>query len=720
MPEQWTTPEGDVEFGTRDVRLRVVWTPGSPVVAHVAEARVHGSLGGPAHVSGGSDPRKVQPLVEILAVGHGHRSGNLRNTATAVGARMRYLGHDLEDEAGWRTLRVRQRDAETGLEAVSVLRAHADRAAVEAWTIVRNTGDEPVHLQAVSSLVLADPVGARRLEDVVSIEGSSEWLGEWRWSAHPVRGQDGLPDVGLATHQHQDGRGARAVVGRGAWSSGERVPCGVLTTADATTSLAWQVQNAGGWRAELAERLAADGTGVLVLGLLGPTDADHGWLHTLAPGEHFTSVPVSVAWAGGGWQAAVAELTGHRRALRAPARAGTRVVFNDYMNTLMGDPTTERLLPLVDAAARAGADYFCIDAGWYDDGGDWWDSVGEWRPSRTRFPDGGIDRVLEAIRSAGMVPGLWLEPEVVGVRSPLAHELPDDAFLQRRGVRLVEHGRYLLDLRAEQARKHLDAVVDRLVEDHGVGYLKLDYNVTPGAGTDRDADSPGDGLLRHTRAYLDWLDGVLARHPQLVVENCASGAMRSDYALLTRAELQSTSDQQEPLRYPAVAAGALVAVLPEQAANWAYPQATMTDEEIAFTMVTGLSGRLYLSGRLDAMTDHQLGLVAAGVELARSWDDGAARSVPVWPAGLPAWDDPWVAVGRTTSSETVLAVWWRGHGDPEVTLDVPASDVEVVYPPAPDDGALQIRTDGTSVRLRAVRGEPVARMLRIHHPDAGC
>lgn len=35
----------------------------------------------------------MQPLVEILAVGHGHCSANLRNTATAVGARLRYVSH---------------------------------------------------------------------------------------------------------------------------------------------------------------------------------------------------------------------------------------------------------------------------------------------------------------------------------------------------------------------------------------------------------------------------------------------------------------------------------------------------------------------------------------------------------------------------------------------------------------------------------------------------
>ena len=42
--------------------------------------------------------------------------------------------------------------------------------------------------------------------------------------------------------------------------------------------------------------------------------------------------------------------------------------------------------------------------------------------------------------------GLWLEPEVIGVRSPLAATLPDDAFFRRHGVRVSDSGRYLLDL----------------------------------------------------------------------------------------------------------------------------------------------------------------------------------------------------------------------------------------------------------------------------------
>ncbi|MFD9390139.1 hypothetical protein ACFWBB_05175 [Streptomyces sp. NPDC060000] len=67
---------------------------------------------------------------------------------------------------------------------------------------------------------------------------------------------------------------------------------------------------------------------------------------------------------------------------------------------------------------------------------------------------------------------------------------------------------------------------------------------------------------------------LLDRHPRLVLENCGSGGLRMDYAQLAVAQLQSTSDQQDPFRYPPIAAAAATAATPEQAAVWAYPSRT--------------------------------------------------------------------------------------------------------------------------------------------------
>ena len=199
-------------------------------------------------------------------------------------------------------------------------------------------------------------------------------------------------------------------------------------------------------------------------------------------------MPVALALAAdGGPDGAFAALTRYRRATRRPHPDHRQlpVVFNDYMNCLMGDPTTAKLLPLVDAAAEAGAEYFVIDAGWYDDeDGGWWSTR---RRLGTRPPPASPDRAgfmksWTASGSVGMVPGLWLEPEAVGVSSPIAKSLPEEAFFRRDGQRVSEGGgRYHLDLRHPAARAHLDEVVDRLVGEWGVGYLKLDHNTDSGS-----------------------------------------------------------------------------------------------------------------------------------------------------------------------------------------------------------------------------------------------
>lgn len=99
------------------------------------------------------------------------------------------------------------------------------------------------------------------------------------------------------------------------------------------------------------------------------------------------------------------ELTKYRRMIRRKNADNEKlcVIFNDYMNCLWGNPTTAKELPLIDAAHKAGCEYFCVDAGWYADGF-WWDNVGEWLPSKERFPNG-LEEVMDYIRSKGMIPG---------------------------------------------------------------------------------------------------------------------------------------------------------------------------------------------------------------------------------------------------------------------------------------------------------------------------
>ncbi len=492
-------------------------------------------------------------------------------------------------------------------------------------------------------------------------------------------------------------------------------------------TLLWQIEHNGPWHWQVGEH-AGTGTGSTYVSLLGPTDAEHHWRLTLQPGESFETVPVAVALSNDGFEGAVARLTRYRRVLRRPHQDHSRlpVIFNDYMNTIMGDPTTDRLLPLISAAARAGAEYFCIDAGWYSELGErWWGSVGAWAPSRTRFPNG-IAEVLDRVRAEGMVPGLWLEPEVVGVHSPIADQLPVEAFFTRGGKRVVEQDRYQLDFSHPRAREHLDKVVDHLVGDLGVGYLKMDYNINVAPGTDRSGAEAGVGLLAHNRAFLDWVDRLLDRHPGLTIENCSSGGMRTDYALLSRLQLQSTSDQEDLLRYPPIAAAAPIAIAPEQAAVWAYPQPEWDDERIAFTLCNAMLGRIHLSGHLDKMTPAQFDLVAQALKVYKQVRVDLSEAVPFWPIGLPGWTDPWVALGMRSTAATYLVVW-RRHLGPGGTSDEAGPDeislriggnasgsaARVLYPV--HGGRLEWEASSGELRVQLPR-TPSACLVRVAAP----
>ncbi|GAA1941782.1 alpha-galactosidase [Kitasatospora viridis] len=681
-------------------------------------------LGPPDQCGGAPRPGAPLPLVEVTAAGHGRHWSGRHLIDTMIGERLRHRSHRATRDGDWHVLTVELHDPVTGLAAELVHRSPAGLPVLRTQVTLRNEGPAALHLESVSSLVAGcltdgDP-GA--LESADLLWADNDWLAECRWQRTPLRAAS--PATGSRYHAPRAGRTTQVVAGQGVWSSCGRLPMGGLTDRRSGRTALWQIEhNGGGWRWESGVR---DDTAYAAL--FGPTDTDHGWRRVLEPGERFETVPVALAPSqDGGPDAAFAALTRYRRLTRRQHgdHRSLPVIFNDYMNCLMGEPSTDKLLPLIDAAAEAGAEYFVIDAGWYaDQDENWWTTVGAWEPSASRFPGPrGIHEVLDRIRERGMVPGLWLEPEAVGATSPVAGSLPDGAFFRRDGQRVTEAGeRYHLDLRHPAARAHLDEVVDRLVGEWGVGYLKLDHNTDPGSGTSgHPGERPADGLLGHNRAQLDWLDGVLDRHPELVIENCASGGMRMDHALLSRLQLQSTSDQQDLLRYAPIAASAPTAVTPEQGAVWAYPQPEDSLDEVAFTMANALLGRIHLSGRITELGPEARALVHEAVAVYKSIRAELPQAVPSWPLGLPAWDDPWIALTLHAPTATYLTVWRRPGAAPTVTLLLPnplGADVRIdpLYPAA-TDAVISRHPDRAELEL-TLPTAPSAVLLRLTITDS--
>ncbi|KAL3458767.1 glycoside hydrolase superfamily [Aspergillus heterothallicus] len=611
------------------------------------------------------------PLVEVRLAGQGTEKHKSSKTLVGsyVGPSLKYKSHEIHTAQGSKTLDVTVEDSK--IIVTAHLTVYDSTPVVRSTASIQNKGDSDVVVTQLTSLVLGGlTTGSQKwwADYTLSVPNNS-WFREAQWIEHdlPSIGVDdygayGRPENHWASIAHY------AVSNRGTFSTEGHLPMGLLKRRDNAETWLWQVENNGSWRWEIG-----DWKDSVYLAAGGPIETDHDWRQRLSPGDKFTTVPVALSHVFDDYEAAFSALTRYRRTIRRKHTDNETlpIIFNDYMNCLMGDPTDEKILALVDPVVRAGAEYFVIDCGWYADDAGWWDDVGEWEPSKKRFSKG-LKHLLTQLQEKGLTPGLWIEPEVVGVRSVVANQLPTEAFFQRDGHRIVEKGRYQLDFRHPAVRERMHRIIARLVTEFGAGYFKFDYNIEVTQGTDVNTTSgPGAAQLDHNRAYLAWVNELHDRFPDLVIENCSSGAQRMDYAMLATHALQSTSDQQDPDRYAAISAALPTAVTPEQGATWAYPQPEWDDETNALTVVNSLLGRIHLSGRLDLLSEKQFEIIKAGMDVYREIRADLPTATAFWPLGLPHWHDEWLALGMAAENgKTVYVSVWRRGGSDGVELPI--------------------------------------------------
>ncbi len=546
---------------------------------------------------------------------------------------------------------------------------------IKSWNEAVNKGAEDQYIEYISSFSLVglteDMQGPRDKNGNIWIPHNT-WCGENQWKEYTLNeaGYDavmGFSMKRISIHK------------TGSWTCSEFLPMGSYYNTVLDKSITWQIETTGSWQWELSD-LAQQ----LYIKLSGPTLQENAFQKKLKAGETFTSVAAAVAVVKGDFYKSIQEMTKYRRLIRRPNKDNELlpVIFNDYMNCLQGDPTTEVLKPLIDSAKEAGCEYFCIDCGWYDDG-NWWASVGEWLPSKQRFP-GGLKEVIDYIHSKDMVPGLWLEIEVMGINCPMADKVPKEWFFQRNGKPMIDHMRYQLDFRNPEVRAYATSVVERLINEYGIGYIKNDYNIDTGIGTDLNADSCGEGLFEHNKAYIAWIKELFAKYPDFIIENCSSGGMRMDYNMLATHSIQSVSDQTDYIKFTAIAANSATSCTPEQAAIWSYPLKDGDDEEAAYNMINSMLFRIHQSGYLGEIAPSRMNLVTAGIKTYKQYRDDIKTALPIWPTGLATLSDEYISSGLLLKDKLLIAVWRTCEGE-QNGFDIPLTEydcaqVQCIYP----------------------------------------
>ena len=431
---------------------------------------------------------------------------------------------------------VRVDGAHDGVEVRDRVVRYDDSSVVETWTEVVNTGDGPVVVQRLDSLVADLAPGDHEL---------SYFTSGWGEEFGPV-------DIPLRTPtvlQSLDGRSSRSIH---PWFA-LRAPDGSVQLVTVAWSGNWVFRFDGD-----TER------GFRITGGLH----DEGFAKTLGPGESVAG-PRVVVVTGTDLDAATVDL----------ARVGLQHWYarNDLSDRLPLEwnhwwsyedhEIDEKVFRAnVDAAQHLGIEVCTLDAGWFgpsDPGTHWVDYRGDWHlVNTTRFPSGLRD-LADYVHGKGMAFGLWCEIEALGPKAALARERPElvatSATASRSGTSASG---------APRRRSWAYDTLARLVDEYGADWIKLDFNLDPGLGCDRTdhGHGAGDGLFEHYTGYYDVLDRAARPHPAVVLENCSSGGLRIDLGMLRQDAPDVPQRPRLARARPAAAVGCLDDAASEPAA----------------------------------------------------------------------------------------------------------------------------------------------------------
>lgn len=179
-----------------------------------------------------------------------------------------------------------------------------------------------------------------------------------------------------------------------------------------------------------------------------------------------------------------------------------------------------------------------IDAGWYgqcnnceDTFGDWWKYTGEWETNTRVHPDK-FKEVCKAAEDAGMHLMLWFEPERAMENTKLTKEHPE-WFLKIEGL---GSDNYILNYGNREALEYVYALLDDYVEKLNLSCYRQDFNTSLSEYFKTNDEEKRRGIteIKHICGMYEIWDRLLKKHPELIIDNCASGGRRIDIETLKR------------------------------------------------------------------------------------------------------------------------------------------------------------------------------------------
>jgi alpha-galactosidase len=361
---------------------------------------------------------------------------------------------------------------------------------------------------------------------------------------HHAKGSKNSPDDFAPQDDPMPAGGSLRVESTGGRSSQGSLPYFNIQSPDRgyVVAVGWT----GNWRADFAA--APDGRSWRMTAGMKRT---HLILH---PGETIRTPRITLLrWSGTDWRSAQNRWRQLVLQYYTPQVDGHPLVGPVSFGTWGADSTAHKLAQIeLVRREHLPFDIYWVDAGWYGnceghaetDPHPFWRARGSWVPNPANYPQG-LQPVSDATHAAGMKFLLWLEPEEADPDTLLRVQHPEWFF----SPPLANNpGSAIVRLDQNGPRAGLTDLVSTILTEDRVDWYRQDFNTDPERAWAANDAPNREGMteIRYIEGLYRFLDDLKARHPNLMIDNCASGGQRLDIEMLRRTAALWRSDHAGP------------------------------------------------------------------------------------------------------------------------------------------------------------------------------
>jgi alpha-galactosidase len=288
------------------------------------------------------------------------------------------------------------------------------------------------------------------------------------------------------------------------------------------------------------------------------------------------------------------------------------VLYNSWEATTF-DVNEAGQKQLADKAAKIGVELFVMDDGWFGQRNDDHAGLGDWTVNPQKFPNG-LKGLIGYVNGLGMKFGLWVEPEMVNPNSELYRAHPDWAMHFNDRPRSEARNQLILNMARDDVRDHIFTVLDKLVSENHIEFLKWDMNRHFG-----EPGWPEVAVAEQKQIWVKYVDNVYniidrlrAGHPGLEIESCSGGGGRVDLGILKRVDEVWTSDNTEAFDRLRIQEGFTNAYAPKVMMAWVtdVPNLNGRSTPLKYRFLVAMQGSLGIGSNLNHWTDADFALAA--------------------------------------------------------------------------------------------------------------